>query len=64
MSDFKDFSKKATKDSEAANEVQSNEHTEVSTPTKPNPDVTPVPDADQKDKGVQPDHNTSKPSWN
>lgn len=62
MSDFKDFSKKATKDNHAEKQVQANEHTEVTIPNKPQPDTTATPASDQSDKGVQPDHNTSTPS--
>ena len=59
--DFKDFSKKATNDLASSNQIKANEHTEVNTPTKPTPPEAPKPETDKKDKGVQPDHNTSKP---
>lgn len=62
MSDFKDFSKKATKDNEAKQQVQANEHTEVTPPNTPQPDPVSTPASDQNDKGMQPDHNTSTPS--
>lgn len=62
MSDFKDFSKKATNDLASSNQIKANEHTEVNTPTKPTPPEAPKPETDKKDKGVQPDHNTSKPN--
>lgn len=62
MSNFKNFSKRATKDSETAFQAQVNEHTEVNPSTKPKPDAISNPVTDQKDKGIQPDHNTSKPT--
>ncbi|MGG2096164.1 hypothetical protein ABFY41_11380 [Acinetobacter haemolyticus] len=61
MSDFKDFSKKATDDLAAVHQIQANEHTEVP-PPKPQPTQTPKPETEKKDKAVQPDHNTSKPN--
>ncbi|CAA0220983.1 hypothetical protein [Acinetobacter baumannii] len=62
MSDFKDFSQKATNDLTSSNQIKANEHTELNTPPKPTPPATPKPETDIKDKGVQPDHNTSKPN--
>ncbi|ENW93007.1 hypothetical protein [Acinetobacter dispersus] len=51
MSDFKDFSKKATKDNEVAHQVQANEHTQVDTPNSPQ--STPKPDDSPKPQNSQ-----------
>ena len=63
MSNFKGFSEKATKDEEASKQAQANEHTEANKDSnKQTSNPSQQPAADQTDKGVQPNHNTPKPS--
>ncbi|OTG85545.1 hypothetical protein B9T31_12200 [Acinetobacter sp. ANC 4558] len=57
MSDFKNFSTKA---SHQASNVQTNEQVKEHVPSSqpnPTPANTPPPSTDQKDKGVQPNQN-------
>lgn len=60
---FNSFSHKADSDKENSVLLQTNEKTNEQSPPPP-PQTTVPPASEQKDKGVQPDHNTPKTNHN
>ncbi|WP_151976756.1 hypothetical protein [Acinetobacter soli] len=61
---FNSFSHKADSDKENSVLLQTNEKTNEQSPQKIPPQTTVPPASEQKDKGVQPDHNTPKTNPN